>query len=120
MKIVYHGTTQSNMTEIFKYGFDISKIGSGWGTTYGEGIYFSSNFDTALLYSDNNTVIEASIKYIPYHLVRDYKATSKKDQKKLTILRNQAIKTGYTCFVTKNNDEIIIFDPKDIYLNNSK
>jgi len=114
MRTVYHGTTKLNKISIIDQGFDMSKFGTGWGTTYGDGIYFSPNLNTALSYSDDNTIVEVSIKYIPYHLDRDYKPTNKKDQKKLKDLRYDTIKQGYTCFVTKNNDEIVVFDPKHI------
>ena len=45
--ILYHGTTIQNALSIMKFGFDINKSGENWGTTYGKGIYFSPNYETA-------------------------------------------------------------------------
>jgi hypothetical protein len=117
MKImeVYHGSSLSNMDNIINFGFDTSKIGSGWGTTYGDGIYFSFDSNVAKAYADNsNVVLEVKIKYNPYLLQANYSPTNKKHQKQLEKLRNRVVQEGYTCFVSSNGEEVVLFDTKNI------
>ena len=110
MITVYHGTTVNSMENIILNGFDISKIGTGWGTTYGDGIYFSFDPNVANIYSDNISIIlEVKIKYKPYKLLSDYRPTGK-NRNKINKLREKIIKEGYTCFVSPNNEEVILFD----------
>ena len=45
--LLYHGTTKENAINILKDGFDFEKSGSCWGNTYGKGIYFTPNYETA-------------------------------------------------------------------------
>ncbi len=117
MKIreVYHGSSLDNMDNIVNYGFDTLKIGSGWGTTYGDGIYFSFDSNVANAYADNsNVVLEVKINYKPYLLQANYSPTNKKHQKKLEKLRNRVVQEGYTCFVSSNGEEVVLFDTKNI------
>lgn len=115
MITLYHGTSLSNMKNILENGFDKNKIGTGWGTTYGEGIYLSFNPKVANVYSNNsNVVLEVTIKYNPYRLLADYSPTTKKSRKSLDKLKKKIINEGYTCFISPNNEDIILFDVNNI------
>ena len=115
MITVYHGTSLDNMELIIKNGFDSNKIGTGWGTTYGNGIYLALDPNIANLYSGNTgIVLEVTIKYNPYKLLNSYKPNNKKHIKSLAMLKHKVIEEGYTCFVSPNNEEIILFDISDI------
>jgi hypothetical protein len=99
--ILYHGTSDLNALSILKNGFDINKSGSCWGNTYGKGIYFSPNYNTAKFYAgDNGIVLSFDIKINPIYLKKDYSPSSKK---KIKIDENL-----YNCIVNKNNDEYLI------------
>ena len=52
--ILYHGTTKEAAKNIKKNGFSWNLIGSNWGSTYGNAIYFTNNYDNAKNYSKNN------------------------------------------------------------------
>jgi len=106
---VYHGTFKPNF--IITDGFDLDKCGSGWGLTYGRGIYFAPTHDEALTYG---AVLECEINYNPFYLEKDYSVSSRKHRRELNKLKELAIKQKKTCFVTKNKLEIIVFDPVDI------
>jgi hypothetical protein len=106
---VYHGT--SNSSTILKNDFDLDKCGSGWGLTYGPGIYFARTPVEAATYGK---VLECEINYNPFYLEKDYSVSSRKHRRELNKLKELAIKQKKTCFVTKNKLEIIVFDPVDI------
>ena len=56
--ILYHGTTLCNaMSIVSSMTFDISKSGQNWGNTFGPGIYFTPNIETAKVYAGENGII---------------------------------------------------------------
>ena len=111
----YHGSDLSKLESIIEKGFDPSLIGTGWGTTYGRGIYFSPDPKVANIYSGNTGyIIEAEIRYIPYYLKKNYSSTNRHHRRELQKLRGKAEAEGYTCFVSQNREEIILFDSSDI------
>ena len=72
--ILYHGTSIENALSIFKNGFDINKSGENWGTTYGKGIYFSPNYETAMFYAnsdESNPGIVISINVAEYKMLQE-------------------------------------------------
>jgi hypothetical protein len=98
--ILYHGTSTSNALSIMKNGFDFLKAGSNWGKTYGKGIYFSPNYETARFYAgEDGIVLKFDIKINPLQLTKDYSPNSKK---KLQIPKE------INCLINKNHDEYII------------
>lgn len=114
-RVVYHGSSISNMKIIEKEGFDPGKIGTGWGTTYGEGIYFTPSQKYANEYSERSGyVLEVVIKYKPYLLNRDFSPTDKKHRKLLRKIRIEAIKDGYTCLVNRTGSEVVLFSVRNI------
>jgi len=53
---VYHGTSSPDL--IIKDGFNLDKCGTGWGLTYGRGIYFAPTPTEASTYG---TIIKCKI-----------------------------------------------------------
>ena len=103
----YHGT--DNPDQILENGFDLSYAGTGWGLTYGRGIYFATDLEEAKVYG--NTVLKCEIRYRPFRLKRDY---SPSNRNRLSKLKELAIESGHNCFLTKNRKEIVLFDPYDV------
>lgn len=99
---LYHGTSVINGILILKNGFDINKSGSNWGVTYGKGIYFTPNYETARFYAGNDgMVISLNININPFYLTKDVKPNSKKKPK---------IPEGYDSLINPNGDEVIILN----------
>lgn len=99
--LLYHGTTKENAINILKDGFDFEKSGSSWGNTYGKGIYFTPNYETARFYATNDgIVLSLNIEIKPFFLVKDISPSSKK---KIKIDREK-----YNCIVSPNKDEYLI------------
>lgn len=104
--ILYHGTSEKNALSILKNGFDINRAGENWGKTYGIGIYFSPNYETAKFYANSNSntggiVISINIKLNTFNLKKDISPSNKKKIK---------IPKGYDSIISLNKDEIIIID----------
>ncbi len=80
--ILYHGTTKEAEKNIKKNGFSWNLIGSNWGSTYGNAIYFTNNYDNAKNYSKNNDkegeILKVEIENINFlKLTKDYSPTDK-------------------------------------------
>ena len=106
--ILYHGTTMKNALSILKNGFDISKAGENWGTTYGKGIYFSPNYDTAQFYANSDElnpgiVISINIDLNPFMLKKDFSPNQKK---KFRLPKDK----DYDSIINPNGDEVIIIN----------
>ena len=102
--LLYHGTSSENAISILKNGFNFDKIGSNYGTTYGKGIYFSPNYETARFYANQNThgtVLSFNLNIIPFYLIRDISPNSKK---KIKLPNDKE----YNCIVSPNKDEYLI------------
>tara|TARA_Y100000816_G_scaffold244366_1_gene191966 strand:- start:734 stop:1078 length:345 start_codon:yes stop_codon:yes gene_type:complete len=108
--LLYHGTTLDNALSILKNGFDINKAGNNWGITYGKGIYFSPNYETAYFYANNNMskpgiVISVNIDLVPYILKKDISPNQKK---KFKLPKDK----DYDSIISPNGDEVIIINDK--------
>ena len=106
--ILYHGTTMQNALSILKNGFDINKAGNNWGTTYGKGIYFSPNYDTALFYANSDEsnlgiVISINVDLNPFILKKDFSPNQKR---KFRLPKD----SNYNSIINPNGDEVIIID----------
>lgn len=100
--MLYHGTSSLNAISILKNGFDFNRAGSNFGVTYGKGIYFTPNYETAKFYAGKNgIVLSMNIPVIPYYLVKNISPNSKK---KIKIPKDKA----YNCIVSPNKDEYLI------------
>ena len=100
---LYHGTSTINALSILKNGFNFTQSIENWGKTYGPGIYFSPNYNTAKFYATNKgIVLSFNIAIEPYLLTKDISPTSKK---KLYIPNDK----NYNCIISPNKDEYLIF-----------
>ena len=79
---VYHGT--SSPDAIIRDGFNLDKCGTGWGLTYGRGIYFAPIPQEARTYG---TVVKCKINYKPFYLKKDYSVNNRKHRRELNKLR---------------------------------
>ena len=109
---LYHGNSDVNALEsIVKNGFDTSRIGSGWGTTYGDGIYFTDDLKIAHeVYSGKNGfIIKVEVSVNPYKLRKDYSVSNKKQINKII---NENIKTKkHNMLITASIEpEYVLFD----------
>tara|TARA_B100001175_G_scaffold317168_1_gene333137 strand:- start:5431 stop:5748 length:318 start_codon:yes stop_codon:yes gene_type:complete len=100
--LLYHGTNSINALSILNNGFDFSKAGSNYGTTYGKGIYFSPNYETAKFYAGTDgIIISLNVDITPYYLTRDISPSSKK---KIKLPEDKK----YNTIVSPNKDEYLI------------
>ena len=98
---LYHGTTTASAVSIMNSGFDLSRAGSNWGITYGRGIYFTPNYETARFYAgENGIVISVELDIKPYYLEKAVSASSKKRLK---------VPEGCNCLVSPDRDEYVVF-----------
>ena len=101
-KSLYHGTTLVNALSIMNDGFDFSRCGSNWGSTYGKGIYFTPNRETALFYAgENGIVLSFELDIECYYLKNDISPNKKRKFK---------LSESYNCLVSPNGDEYILFN----------
>jgi len=115
MITLYHGSSSiEDLKSIVKNGFDLNKIGSGWGCTYGNGIYFTDNLKVAHeVYSNKNGyIIEVIIDDKPYKLTKDYSATNKSHKKEIKKKLSTYIDTKIYNMLVSNSvePEYILFD----------
>jgi hypothetical protein len=100
-KLLYHGTSIDNAISILNIGFDFSKCGLTWCSTYGKGLYFTPNYNTTKFYAgENGIVLSFVLKIIPYYLKKDISPNSKKKFK---------LPLGYNSIINPNQDEYVIF-----------
>ena len=108
---LYHGTSAKNALSILKNGFDLEKAGENWGTTYGKGIYFSPNYETAKFYAgEDGIVLSFNLQINPYELKKDIRPNSKRKIK---------IPFEFDSIINPNRDEVIVTN-KDVFLHSTK
>ena len=115
MITLYHGSSSiENLKSIVKNGFDLNKIGTGWGNTYGNGIYFTDNLKVAHeVYSNKNGyIIEIIVEDKTYKLTKDYSVTNRSHKKEIKKIVSTYIDTKkYNMLVTNSVEpEYILFD----------
>lgn len=104
MTKLYHGTSNENALSILNTGFNFKLSGSNWGNTYGNGIYFTPNYDTARFYAgEEGIVLSVTINVNGYQLKRDISPNNKKKIK----LPNDS---DYNCIISPNKDEYLILN----------
>ena len=116
--ILYHGTSIENALSILKNGLDINKAGENWGTTYGKGIYFSPNYETAEFYANSDEsnpgiVISINVNLYPFILKKDINPYKSKRVKILKLLKD----SNYDSIINVNGDEVIIIDQSVLRVN---
>lgn len=98
--LLYHGTSSKNALSILNSGFDINCAGKNWGSTYGRGIYFTPNYETAKFYAgEDGIVLSFNMNINPYQLTYDISPNSRHKIK---------IPEGYNCIMNVNKDEVIL------------
>jgi len=110
--ILYHGSDRlDSLKNIVEKGFDLNKIGSGWGTTYGNGVYFTDNLEVAnKVYSNNSGyVLKVTIEVNVLKLYNDYSVSNKK--KINNIISKYITNKNYNMIITNSKEpEYILFD----------
>ena len=107
---LYHGSSLENLQKIVKEGFSLEKVGSGWGTTYGNGIYFSFDSEVAKNYSDDKSYIEVEVELKPFHLKKKYSPTNRNDKRMLRKIKDNILSDDLNSFISSDKEEIILFD----------
>ena len=107
---LYHGSSLENLRKIVKEGFSLEKVGSGWGTTYGDGIYFSFDSEVAKNYSDDKSYVEVEVDLKPFHLKKKYSPTNRNDKRMLRKIKENILSDGLNSFISSDKEEIILFD----------
>lgn len=80
--ILYHGTTIDSAVSILNNGFTFDHCGKNWGSTYGKGIYFTPNYETARCYAGaDGIVLSFDIEVTDYHMLPKLKCPSSKTPK---------------------------------------
>ena len=107
---LYHGSSLENLRKIVKEGFSLEKVGSGWGTTYGDGIYFSFDSEVAKNYSDDKSYVEVEVDLKPFHLKKKYSPTNRNDKRMLRKIKENILSDGLNSFISSDKEEVILFD----------
>ena len=97
---LYHGTSVKNALSILQHRFDLGKAGENWGTTYGKGVYFTPNYETAKFYAgEDGIVLSVNLEINPYELKKDIRPNSKRKIK---------IPYEFDSIINPNKDEVIV------------
>ena len=107
---LYHGSSLENLRKIVKEGFSLEKVGFGWGTTYGNGIYFSFDSEVAKNYSDDKSYIEVEVNLKPFHLKKKYSPNNRNDRRMLRKIKYNILSDDLNSFISSDKEEIILFD----------
>lgn len=80
--ILYHGTIVDSMLSIVKHSFTFDHVSKKWGYTYGKGIYFTSNYETARCYARlDGIVLSFKLEIKEYRLLKKLQSPSSKKKK---------------------------------------
>ena len=110
--ILFRGGKLSTYKALIENGFDLSKLGTGFGETLGKGIYLTKSKEEALGYAaDNKSIIEVPIEGLnAYKLERSFSVDSKNDRKNLKKITQLAKENGYNALESKCGLETVIFE----------
>ena len=107
--LLYHGTKEKNALSILKNGFDFSRAGENWGITYGKGIYFTPNYETAKFYAgEDGIILSFNLNINPYKLKKDRSPNGKLREK---------IPLDVDSIINPNGDEIVIINSEKLKIN---
>ena len=107
---LYHGSSLENLQKIVTEGFSLEKVGTGWGTTYGNGIYFSFDSEVAKTYSDDKSYVEVEVDLRPFHLKKKYSPTNRNDKRMLRKIKVNILSDDQNSFISSDKEEVILFD----------
>ena len=110
-QILYRGGRYTTYLDLIQKGFDISKIGSSFGTTLGVGIYLTKSPAEAAGYAaDRKTIIEVPVEGLKtYKLDRAYSVDSSKQRRKLRKIIEEAKKHHYNSLESADGLETVIW-----------
>ena len=110
-QILYRGGRYTTYLDLIQKGFDISKIGSSFGTTLGVGIYLTKSPAEAAGYAaDRKTIIEVPVEGLKtYKLDRAYSVDSSKQRRKLRKIIEEAKKQHYNSLESFDGLETVIW-----------
>lgn len=108
--ILYHGTNNNNSIKILSHGFDLNKCGFGFGTTFGNGLYLSSDINIAKCYGE--IILKILINNdIKLYKIKAYSPTSKYGRRRIKkYVKDKIINGEYDGFFANNKEEIVIFN----------
>ena len=109
--LLYRGGRYTTYLNMIQNGFDISKIGSSFGTTLGPGIYLTKYPAEAAGYAaDKHTIIEVPVEGLKtYKLDRAYSVDSSKQRRKLRKIIEEAKKQHYNSLESVDGLETVIW-----------
>lgn len=109
---LYRGGKYSTYISLIDNGFDLSRIGSGFGSTLGPGIYLTASKDEARSYAvDGRTIFEVPVEDLKiYRLDRAFSVDSKQDRKNLKKITQKAKDQGFNALESVDGLEVVIFE----------
>lgn len=108
--ILYHGTNNNSADNILLHGFNLDNCGTGFGSTFGNGIYFTPDINIAKCYG--NTILKIKINdNIKLYNIKAYSPISKYGKRKIKkIINNKIINGDYNGFIANSGEEVVIFN----------
>ena len=108
---MFRGGRYTTYLDLIQKGFDLSKIGSGFGTTLGKGIYLTKSPAEAAGYAaDKRTIIEVPVEGLKtYKLDRSFSIDSAKQQRKLRKIIEKAKTDGFNSLESVDGLETVIW-----------
>ena len=109
--ILYRGGRYTTYLDLIQKGFDLSKLGGGFGTTLGVGIYLTKSPAEAADYAaDKRTIIEVPVEGLKtYKLDRSFSIDSAKQQRKLRKIIEKAKTDGFNSLESVDGLETVIW-----------
>ena len=110
--LLYRGGKYSTYESLIDNGFDLSRIGDGYGSTLGRGVYLTASKDEARSYAaDGRTIFEVPVEDLKiYRLDRAFSVDSKQDRKNLKKITQKAKDQGYNSLESVDGLETVIFE----------
>ena len=110
--LLYRGGKMQTYISLIDNGFDLSRLGTGFGTTLGKGVYLTASKDEARSYAaDGRTIFEVPVEDLnPFRLDRAFSVDSKQDRKNLRRITQRAKDQGYNALESVDGLETVIFE----------
>jgi hypothetical protein len=110
--LLYRGGKYATYISLIDNGFDLSRLGSGFGETLGRGVYLTKSQEEARSYAvDGRTIFEVPVVGLkPFKLDRSFSVDSKQDRKNLKKITQKAKDQGFTALESVCGLETVIFE----------
>ena len=110
--LLYRGGKYSTYTSLIDNGFDLSRLGTGYGSTLGKGVYLTKSKEEARSYAvDGRTIFQVPVEDLnPFKLERAFSVDSKQDRKNLKKITQIAKDQGYNALESVCGLETVIFE----------